>query len=227
MSRMKFLMLLCLVLLVLSCPKGEQTAPDKEETVYTGKAQPRWVNATVGLRIRDNANLDSNVIGAIPYGEKVILLHEQDKEEEIDGIMGRWSRIRWQDKEGWVFGGFLQKDEIVRPNAEKPQVQLSGRYDLVEDEYRSQYIDFKNNNTCIFIFNFCQGFGEVAGTYKVEDEIVSINITDDVVLKCKILSPYELEIVENAELFTCYNLQNGTRLVKNTHKGGGIQGIFT
>jgi hypothetical protein len=215
MPKMRFLTLLCLVFLILSCPKAEQTTTDKEETVYTGKAQPRWVNATAGLRIRDSASLDSNVIGAIPYGEKVILLHEQDKEEEIEGITGRWSRIRWQDKEGWVFGGFLQKEEIVPPNTEKTELQLSGRYDLVEDEYRSQYIDFKKNNTCIFIFNFCQGFGEVAGTYKVEGDTVSINITEDVVMKCKILSPYELEIVENAELFTCYNLQNGTRLVKN------------
>jgi hypothetical protein len=55
----------------------------------------------------------------------------------------------------------------------------------------------------------------VAGTYKIKDAYISINLTDDVVMKLKILSPYELEIVENAELFTCYNLQNGTRLVKN------------
>jgi hypothetical protein len=215
MHILRFIIFLSLILAVFSCQKQEQPVKTKEATIYTGKAQPRWVNATAGLRIRDKAGLDGNVIGAIPYGEKVILLDEEDKVEEIDGTKGSWSRIRWQDKEGWVFGGFLQKEEIMQDRSDEPKIKLLGRYDLVDDEYRSQYIDFKNNNTCIFIFNFCQGFGEVAGTYKIKDAYISINLTDDVVMKLKILSPYELEIVENAELFTCYNLQNGTRLVKN------------
>jgi hypothetical protein len=214
MRKFKYLTLLFFVFtfLFFACSGEKESAADKDTITYTGKAQPRWVNAEAGLHIRDKASIDGNVIGAIPYAEKVMLLYEEDKLETIDGIAGKWSKIRWQEKEGWVFGGFLQKEEIKIINSSKPKVQLMGRYDLVDDPYHSQYIDFKNDNTCIYILNYCQGFGEVAGTYKIEDDYVLIS---EIELKCKILSPYELEIAENAEVFSCYNLENGTRLVKN------------
>jgi hypothetical protein len=212
MQGIKCLIIVNLLFLVLACPENKEKPEQKEEIVYTGKAQPRWVNATVGLRIRDQAGLEGEVIGVIPYAEKVMLLYEEEQVETIDDITGKWSKIRWQDKEGWVFGGFLQKEEIVITDTAEPKMKLSGRYDLVDDPYDTQYIDFKNDTSCIYILNFCQGFGAETSTYKIEDDFVLIH---DIELKCKILSPYELEIVENAEIFTCYNLENGTRLVKN------------
>jgi len=212
MQKMKYVIMLTLFFLLIACPGSEENPKQKETIIYTGKAQPRWVNATAGLRIRDEANLDGNVIGVIPYAEKIMLLYEEERIETIDNTTGKWSKIRWQEKEGWVFGGFLQKEEIVITDMAEPKMQLSGRYDLVDDPYHAQYIDFKNDSTCIYILNFCQGFGEVAGTYKIEEDYVVIH---DIELRCKMLSPYELEIIENAEVFSCYNLENGTRLVKN------------
>ncbi|MBN1798721.1 MAG: SH3 domain-containing protein [Spirochaetales bacterium] len=212
MQNLKYLVMLTFVLFLMACPGSEESPKEEEAIVYTGKAQPRWVNATAGLRIRNQASLDGEVIGAIPYAEKVMLLYEEEQIETIDNTKGKWSKIRWQEKEGWVFGGFLQKEEITITETEEPKMKLSGRYDLIDDPYHTQYIDFKNDTTCIYILNFCQGFGAETGTYKIEEDHVLIH---GIELKCKILSPYELEIIENAEVFSCYNLENGTRLVKN------------
>ena len=70
-------------------------------------AQIRVVTAQPSLRVRDSAGLEGNVLGAIPYGEMVHLLDETGAVLTIQGASGRWTKVRWEKLEGWVFGGFL------------------------------------------------------------------------------------------------------------------------
>jgi hypothetical protein len=70
-------------------------------------AQFRVVTAQPSLRVRDSSGLQGKVLGAVPYSEKVDLLEETGAVLTIQGATGRWSKIRWKNLEGWVFGGFL------------------------------------------------------------------------------------------------------------------------
>lgn len=67
----------------------------------------RWIRADVGLRMRSTPSLQGKKLGVIPFGERVVLLEERGELLTIAGAKGRWSRVRWNENEGWVFGGFL------------------------------------------------------------------------------------------------------------------------
>jgi len=69
--------------------------------------ESRWVTADVGLNMRDSPNLKAEKISLIPYGEKVLLIEETGDLITISGATGKWSKIKWKGKIGWVFGGFL------------------------------------------------------------------------------------------------------------------------
>jgi uncharacterized protein YgiM (DUF1202 family) len=67
----------------------------------------RWVTADVGLNMRAAPDLKAEKIGLIPYGEKVKLIEETGDRITISGATGKWSKVQWKGKTGWVFGGFL------------------------------------------------------------------------------------------------------------------------
>ncbi len=67
----------------------------------------RWITADVGLNMRASPDLNAKKIGLIPYGEKVQLIEETGDAITISGATGKWSKVEWKDKTGWVFGGFL------------------------------------------------------------------------------------------------------------------------
>lgn len=72
--------------------------------------EPRWVRADVGLNMRENPDINSKIIQVIPDEEMVILLEETGENVSISGETGRWSKIEWRGKTGWVFGGFISND---------------------------------------------------------------------------------------------------------------------
>lgn len=74
---------------------------------YGYSTNRRRISADVGLRMRSAPSLEAEKLGVIPYGEQVILLEERGAVVEIAGAKGHWSRVRWKNREGWVFGGFL------------------------------------------------------------------------------------------------------------------------
>ncbi len=75
--------------------------------------ESRWVTADVGLNMRDSPNLNAKKIGLIPYGEQVLLIEETGKLIAISGVTGKWSKIKWKGKMGWVFGAYLTGNKIT------------------------------------------------------------------------------------------------------------------
>jgi hypothetical protein len=72
----------------------------------------RWISADVGLRMRSEPDLSSKTICVIPYTEKVLVKNEIGDEITLSGKTGKWCRVAWKNKEGWVFGGFLAERPI-------------------------------------------------------------------------------------------------------------------
>ncbi|MCL2609473.1 MAG: SH3 domain-containing protein [Treponema sp.] len=76
-----------------------------------------YVTARDGLRVRRAASpsLDSEIVGALPYGEFVRVTGRQDNPVTIDGTTDYWYRVTGgRDPENhphdWVFGGFLSRE---------------------------------------------------------------------------------------------------------------------
>ncbi len=69
----------------------------------------RWVIADSGLRMRDAPDERGNKIDTIPYNSEVVLLEEIGDVVKISDVIGKWSKVEWNAKKGWVFGGFLVK----------------------------------------------------------------------------------------------------------------------
>lgn len=66
-----------------------------------------YITADSGLRMRDGAGVDSKVIHTIPFNEEVEILDEKPNIEKIGGVAGKWVKIRWNRKTGWVFSAYL------------------------------------------------------------------------------------------------------------------------
>lgn len=109
------LITLCLVVMLLTgCKESNrnQTEPTTDKVVTEKRLlnEARWVKANPSLRVRDSAGTEGTKLGLIPYGEKVTLIEESGEEQTIFGTTGKWSRVKWNELDGWVFGGFLSKE---------------------------------------------------------------------------------------------------------------------
>ncbi len=78
----------------------------------------RWISAENGLRIRDKPNQSAKKLGVIPFGEKVNWLAENDEIVYLAGTHGKWTKIKWGETIGWVYGGFLSEMNPEQSEAE-------------------------------------------------------------------------------------------------------------
>ncbi|MCB1171380.1 MAG: SH3 domain-containing protein [Leptospiraceae bacterium] len=72
------------------------------------------VTATSGLLMRDQPALDGKQLDLLPAGSEVEVL-EEGPMQVIDGTTAHWKRVKHNQTEGWVYGGYLvdSKDEAT------------------------------------------------------------------------------------------------------------------
>ena len=80
---------------------------------YSQKTGHKKALVTVGttLNMRDKASLSSNIIARIPDSVYVDVLYYDTKFYYLNGQRGRWCKVRYADKEGWVWDGFLKVED--------------------------------------------------------------------------------------------------------------------
>lgn len=107
--KIKTIGVLCLLaVMIAACSKEGNDAKNSEPVMY--------VQAEGGLRMRDSADTNANVILTIPNSSQVTVLETKEPQFEISGKSGKWTKVKYQDKEGWVFGGFLsERNPLDRP----------------------------------------------------------------------------------------------------------------
>ena len=116
---MKLIYFFVILILSTHCYKDSlpQTQPPNIKQTY-------FVNADSGLKIRLEPNQKSNSIQTIFNGEEVLVLEESKDKMLIDRIESNWVKIQYQEKIGWVFKGFLSK-----------QNPFVGKYEMENPEY--------------------------------------------------------------------------------------------
>ena len=95
------------------------------------------VDANGGLKMRSVPNTNGDKIGLIPNGATVEIIKENGENLSIAGKTGKWTEVKYDNKTGWVFGGFLENIGIKI---------YTGNYYISLDENGSLGI---NNNTGI------------------------------------------------------------------------------
>jgi len=63
------------------------------------------------LNLRSEPNLSSEVVIKIPDSSAVKILYFDEEVLVLDGVTGKWCKIKYADKEGWVWGNYLEIQE--------------------------------------------------------------------------------------------------------------------
>jgi len=63
------------------------------------------------LNLRSEPNLSSDVVIKIPDSSAVKVLYFDDEILVLDGVAGKWCKVKYADKEGWVWGNYLEMQE--------------------------------------------------------------------------------------------------------------------
>lgn len=175
------LLTLSLLSLLFTGCKEDTTSLEQKQLIN----EPRWVTSDSGLRIRERP-VDGDTVEIIPYKGEVLLLEETGEDVTIADETGKWSRIKYGETEGWVFGGFLSK-QIPQEVTEDINELLIGAWNKVDtwyisvDEKGNQVIMLTDNNFAFYFFeenfNYQEnyGYGVKKGTWKyLKDENVIV-----------------------------------------------------
>lgn len=90
-----------------------------------------YVNATDGLKVRNEPNLSSKKITRLDYGEYVYAV-KSGETVKIDGITAPWVQIELDEELFWVFGGYLSKE---CPMTEAQLITYLSDHDPIDADY--------------------------------------------------------------------------------------------
>jgi len=60
------------------------------------------------LNLRSEPRLTSDVVIKIPDSSAVKILYFDEEVLVLDGVAGKWCKVKYADKEGWVWGNYLE-----------------------------------------------------------------------------------------------------------------------
>ena len=81
--------------------------------VIIGCKDQRYVFAPSGLTLRNAPSASAQSIGIVPAGSAVEVLETSESTATVEGLSAPFVRIKFEHGEGWVFSGFLTKDESL------------------------------------------------------------------------------------------------------------------
>ncbi len=110
----KILIIAAIVLLNFSFNEKANTEEKFDEKAYS--------TAISGLYVRETPSAKAKALGLIKYNTKFTILEYSKTEETIGAIKAPWIKIKvisekkydLQNIEGWVFGGFIDKNEPIK-----------------------------------------------------------------------------------------------------------------
>lgn len=172
------------------------------------------VTSKTGLILRSSSTTDSEKITTIPYKAKVQIINNDGPKDNIYGISSRWYKVKYKNKTGWVFGGFLKTSGL---NNEQYDInKITGRYKFNYGQF-SPILILNNDYTFSLTLNVCTGMLKVSGKYQYENNIITAEVSncqdcfgfagiEGMIVKLKVISNNKL-MIEN-EL---YRIQNGQK----------------
>mgnify|MGYP001040775634 FL=1 len=124
-----FSMILTMVFLV-SCgggKEGENKAGGNKKGDQNSLGEVAMVNAPSGLTLRSTPKTEGTQVTLIPNKETVTILDKNGPGATIGGKSGSWYKVKYQEKEGYVFSAFLSLGNTK--NAEDGQSEEQKGFD--------------------------------------------------------------------------------------------------
>ncbi len=197
--------ILILCMLISSCGKNEEPVKKTGENLKS-EIKVKYVTAKGGLNMRDKPETSSALVVNIPEGEGVQILEETGSDVTISGSTGKWTKVKWKEKTGWAFGGFLAVSKL---DTEFQTVQFTGPGSLVgktiifpQAEMRRDQLRLTLKPDKSVIGDFLVGEysgGKINGTYHFGDfkgGILEINISGSM----KLITVTDKERIEEKEI---------------------------
>ncbi len=97
------------------------------------KDRYRYINEVKGTDIKDRPDAAGRMIIKINFGMKVNLIEEQGDLIFFRGTWGKWSKIKYGEQIGWIFGGYLSEFDIL------PLKKTAA------ERYNAKYMDLKTS----------------------------------------------------------------------------------
>lgn len=141
--------------------------------------EPRWVVADGGLKLREDFNLESKEIMVIPDGEMVTITEELISEEEINGVTGHWTKIEYYRERGWVFGGYLSKEEPNKEGEIEETLLIGAWYkEEIDPSLGKSTTNFKIESNGVYK-SYVAGIGVINGTWEFDQVTKVFKVTLD------------------------------------------------
>jgi len=103
------------------------------------ESKDKYAAATTGLNLRLGPDKSSKLISVIPFGTKVTIEKSEGDEIFLDDVYGKWVNIKYGNKTGWIFSGYLCD---FKPDTIKKYVA-----DYYRDKYRKNESKNKRTNS--------------------------------------------------------------------------------
>jgi len=75
------------------------------------------INTASGMKMRASPALTGAVVVYIPAKSEILVCEELSTPANIENIDGHWRRVKFKDKYGYMFDGFLSPVEIITETA--------------------------------------------------------------------------------------------------------------
>jgi hypothetical protein len=97
----------------------------------TKKVKKYYVLAQSGLSVREEPALKSKKLGILKYNSNVEIVRETKKKNTFDGITDNWVEIKYNDKKGYIFSGFLCRVKGPKYNIRSLKKYVDSNYKKV------------------------------------------------------------------------------------------------
>lgn len=77
------------------------------------------VIAPSGVNLRDSSAAAADKIAVIPFGQVVIAQSHYEGRDEFENRKGSWMRVKYGDREGYLFSGFLTRMRVPAFNTDE------------------------------------------------------------------------------------------------------------
>lgn len=86
---------------------GNICSLQSKPTVFYKPGDQLYVLAKSGLNLRDKPSKNGRFLQIIPFGSTTLVRQITNKEYQVEGISGYWVKVIADDREGYLFDGYL------------------------------------------------------------------------------------------------------------------------
>lgn len=180
-----------------------------------GNTEPQQEAKTViafsGLKLRTAPNMDSKVLKVIPFAEKLIVESYGSTLLSIEWLEGRWAKVSYEGRKGYVFDAFLTSLPIPFNDYELSAGDGDLSYTLLswlENNYRltakADTVEYNNHIKTVqqHAGGITASIKESPHAFQIRVELPDIRVGDAYnLLKSMLKTKSERERFENSALF--------------------------